>query len=91
MPHTAAAVASGALSADHVDLRARANHGSRTALFADHEETLVDQCKLLRFPDACRMVDYWRQCADAEGSEDEAERLRAGRYASVAKTIDGVG
>jgi hypothetical protein len=50
----------------------------------------VDQCKLLRFPDACRMVDYWRQCADAEGSEDEAERLRAGRYASVAKTIDGV-
>jgi hypothetical protein len=90
MPHTAAAVASGALSADHVDLLARANHGSRTALFADHEETLVDQCKLLRFPDACRMVDYWRQCADAEGSEDEAERLRAGRYASVAKTIDGV-
>ena len=90
MPHTAAALGSGALSPDHVDLLARANHGNRTALFADHEETLVDQCKLLRFPDACRMVDYWRQCADAEGTEDEAERLRAGRYASVAKTIDGV-
>jgi hypothetical protein len=36
------------------------------------------------------MVDYWRQCADAEATEDEAARLHAARYASVAKTIDGV-
>ena len=68
----------------------RANHGARTALFADHEATLVEQCQLLRFPDACRMVDYWRQRADADGSEDEAARLHASRHASVAKTIDGV-
>ena len=90
MPHTAAALASGALSPDHVDLLARANHGARSALFADHEATLVEQCQLLRFPEACRMVDYWRQCADAEGTEDEAARLHAGRHASVATTIDGV-
>jgi hypothetical protein len=50
----------------------------------------VEQCQLLRFPDACRMVDYWRQHADAQGTEDEAARLHAGRYASVAKTLDGV-
>jgi Domain of unknown function (DUF222) len=90
MPHTAAALACGALSPDHVDLLGRANHGARTAQFVDHEATLVDQCQLLRFPDACRMVDYWRQRADAEATEDEAARLHAGRYVSVATTIDGV-
>jgi hypothetical protein len=90
MPHTAAALASGALSPDHVDLLARANHGNRTQLFADHEATLVEQCQLLRFPDACRMVDYWRQRADAEATEDEAERLHAARHATVVTTIDGV-
>jgi len=90
MPHTAAAVASGALSPDHVDLLARANHGARTAQFADHEAILVEQCQLLRFPDACRMVDYWRQRADSASTEDEAARLHAGRFASAAKTIDGV-
>jgi 5-methylcytosine-specific restriction endonuclease McrA len=90
MPHTAAALASGALSPDHVDLLARASHGARSAQFVDHEATLVEQCQLLRFGEACRMVDYWRQCADAEGTEDEAARLHAGRHASVAKTLDGV-
>jgi hypothetical protein len=90
MPHTAAALASGALSPDHVDLLGRANHGNRSELFADHEATLVQQCQLLRFPDACRMVDYWRQRADAEATEDEAERLHAARHATVATTIDGV-
>ncbi len=90
MPQTEAALASGSLSPDHVDLLARANYGGRTTLFADHEETLVEQCKLLRFPDACRMVDYWRQRADAVGCEDEAARLHAGRHASVARTIYGV-
>ena len=79
MPHTNAALGSGSLSPDHVDLLARANDGARTGLFAEHEATLVEQCQLLRFPDACRMVDYWRQRADAAGCEDEAERIRSRR------------
>jgi hypothetical protein len=90
MPHTTAALASGSLSPDHVDLLSRANYGSRTAFFADHEETLVEQCKLLRFRDGCQMVDYWRQRADAEAFEDEAARLHDSRHASVATTFDGV-
>jgi Domain of unknown function (DUF222) len=89
MPQTAAAVADGALSPDHVDLLARANTGSRTKLFADHEATLVEQCQLLRHAQAHRMVEYWCQRADAEGAEDEAARLHAGRNASIAVTLDG--
>ncbi len=90
MPHTAAALATGDLSPDHVDLLARANSGSRTTVFADHEETLVEQCRQLRFADCCRMVAYWRQRADAETIDDEAQRLHEGRTASAAATIDGV-
>ncbi len=90
MPHTAAALAEGALSPDHVDLLACVDSGSRTVVFADHEETLVAQCKLLRFSDACRMVAYWRQRADAAIIEDEGQRLHEGRTASAATTFEGV-
>ena len=79
MPHTATAVAAGDLSADHVDLLARANDGPATALFADHEATLVEQCQLLRYAQAHRMVEYWRQRADAAAAEDDADRVHAGR------------
>lgn len=90
MPATAAALAAGDLSPDHVDLLARANDGSRGVLFADHEPVLVEQCKRLRFADAAKVVEYWRHRADAEGCEDEAQRRDDGRSASVAKTIDGM-
>ncbi len=89
MPHTAAAVAAGNLSPDHVDLLARANSGGREQLFADHEATLVEQCQLLRYAQAHRMVEYWRQRADAQACEDEAERLHSTRSASIAVTLDG--
>ncbi len=89
MPHTASAVADGNLSPDHVDLLARANSGSREQLFADHEATLVEQCQLLRYAQAHRMVEYWRQRADTEACEVEAERIHSTRSASVAVTVDG--
>ena len=60
--------------------------GRGTVVFADHEETLVAQCTLLRFSDACRMVAYWRQRADAATIEDEGQRLHDGRTASAATT-----
>jgi hypothetical protein len=78
------------VSPDHVDLLARASAGARGAAFADHESLLVEQCRRLRFADAAKVVDYWRQRADAEHCEDEAQRRDAGRSASVASTIDGM-
>ena len=54
MPHTRKALAAGALSPEHVDLLDGANSGSRQALFESHEETLVEQAKLLRFGDCHR-------------------------------------
>jgi hypothetical protein len=90
MPHTAAALADGALSPEHVDLLAGANNGNRRALFEPHEEMLVAQCKVLRFADAYRMIEYWKQHADAEATEDDAQRQHDGRGATAATTIDGM-
>jgi hypothetical protein len=90
MPHTAKALAVGELSVDHVDLLGAANDGCRRAVFAEHEEMLVEQCATLRFVQACRAVKYWRNRADADAVEDDAQRLHTGRAASVAVTIDGM-
>ena len=89
MPATAAALAAGELSPDHVDLLAKANRPWRNASFADHEATLVEQCKLLRFFDARKMVDYWCVRADADASEDQAERQRNAAHLDVSSTLDG--
>ena len=90
MPHTQRALADGALSVEHVDLLAGANSCSRQAIFESHEEELVEQAKVLRFGDCHRMVEYWKQRADAEATEDEGERLHGARHASAATTIDGM-
>lgn len=89
MPSTATALAAGELSPDHVDLLARANRPWRDASFADHEETLVEQCKILRFSDARKMVDYWCARADADATEDRAERQHDSAHLSVSSTLDG--
>jgi hypothetical protein len=89
MPATAAALAAGELSPDHVDLLAKANRPWRNASFADHEATLVEQCKVLRFYDARKMVDYWCVRADADAAEDHAERQRNAAHLDVSSTLDG--
>lgn len=90
MPHARGALSEGSLCAEHVDLLAAANSGTRRALFEPHEEMLVEQCKLLRFADAYRMIEYWKQRADATATEDDAERQHEGRGATAATTLDGM-
>ena len=89
MPHVADALAAGDLSVDHVDLLAKANQPWRNASFADHEATLVQQCKILRFRDARKMVDYWCARADADAAEDQAERQRNTAHLDISSTLDG--
>ena len=90
MPRTTAAVAAGELSPEHIDLLADANSGTRAALFESHEPTLVEQAKLLRFADCYKMIEYWKQRADAAATEDEDDRRHEARTASAAETIDGM-
>jgi hypothetical protein len=89
MPATAAALRAGEISPDHVDLLARANQPWRDDSFADHEESLVEQCKVLRFHDARRMVDYWCARADAVAAEERASRQREAAHLDASATLDG--
>jgi hypothetical protein len=88
MPHVADALTAGELSPDHVDLLAKANQPWRNASFADHEATLVEQCKILRFADARKMVSYWCARADANAAEDLAERQRNAAHLDASSTLD---
>lgn len=89
MPATAAALAERSISTDHVALLAQANSGCRTTRFAEHEADLVGFCQRMRYREVRNAIAYWCQRADAEGCEDDAARLKEGRGASVAETIDG--
>jgi hypothetical protein len=89
MPATATALAAGVISPDHVDLLSKAAQPWRNASFADHEDTLVEQCKLLRFADSRKMIDYWCARADADAAEDRAERQRNAAHLNVSPTLDG--
>jgi hypothetical protein len=90
MPHTFAMLAAGHLSPDHADLLARANDGPRRAQFSDHEALLVRLCQPLRYAEAAKVVEYWRQRADAASCEDQAQRRDADRSAAAAVTLDGM-
>jgi hypothetical protein len=72
-----------------VDLLAKANRPWRNADFADHEETLVEQCRVLRHADARKMVAYWCSRADAVAADDRAERQRLAAHLNVSPTLDG--
>ena len=93
MPLTSAAVASGALSTDHVDLFARANRPHRRELFARDEAVLVAACGSMIWDDAVRAVDYWCSRADADGAGDDAKQRdadrRAGAQLHASSTLDG--
>ncbi len=89
MPAVAAALAAGEISAEQVDLLSRANQPWRDAVFADHETSLVDHCRRLRWRPLRQIVDYWCQGADSVAAEDGAAVLEHRRAASIASTLDG--
>ncbi len=66
LPTTAAAIAAGSLSIDHLDLlaRARAEHEPH---FQRNEELLVTECSKLAFHQAVRVVEYWKQRDSPQG------------------------
>jgi len=72
MPEVAAAYASGAITSDHVRLLAAAQRSNPEA-FAKAEEELVDDASSSRFDHFARRVSYFRQIADPDGTEQEAQ------------------
>ena len=89
MPVTAAALASGALSVDQVDLLTAANQRDVSKLFERDEAMLVGEVRKLRYGDGRRAIDYWIERAYAESDKERSRPDPGGRRASATRTFDG--
>lgn len=90
LPVVRAAVTAGDLSLEHVDLLGAAATEPRANLFAEHESTLVDQCTVLRYADAVRLVQYWCQRADDELGNEPGERRAQKSSLHASTSLDGM-
>ncbi len=91
MPATTEAYAAGEITGAHVDLVARCDRTWRNTTFAESEAVLVDSCKTPWFDNAVRAIDYWKQLADRDACDDDAEIDREGRHASMVTGWRGEG
>jgi Domain of unknown function (DUF222) len=96
MPATAAAYQAGGIYGGHVDLVAACDREWRNADFADAEELLVNLCRTPYFGVAARGIEYWKQCADLDAADRDADNMHKSRHLSASVTwkgtvaIDGV-
>ena len=89
LPETERAWASGRITGDHVDVLASLRRDGTEEVLARDEALLVDQATKLPFAQFGRTTTYWMQRADPEGSEKDAERLRAGREVYLVPSFGG--
>jgi hypothetical protein len=77
-------------------LVASCNREWRNAEFAESEELLVNLCRTPSFSIAHTAIAYWKQCADRDAADRDADTVRQGRHLSVSfgwrgeLVIDGV-
>ncbi len=75
LPETARAWSTGEICASHVDTLAAVRRESTEEALQRDEAVLVEQAKKLPYESFTRVVGYWEQLADPDGTEcDEAKR-----------------
>jgi hypothetical protein len=79
----------GDITGAHVDVMASLRCDETEEALARDEALLVDQARRLRFDRFTRATAYWRQLADPDGADAEAERLRARRDVYLVKSLAG--
>jgi Domain of unknown function (DUF222) len=90
MPESAAALAAGTITVEHVDLLATANVAHRRAFFAVDERRLVEFCVELQYWAAEKAVRYWMCRVDAlTGHDDGPEPRWRNRQATSHRGVDG--
>ena len=89
MPATASAFAAGEVGSAQVRVLAGAQRCSPEG-FADAEGYLLDAARQLRVDDLRRTVEYWKQAADPNGVEVDADAQHARREARCVETFDGM-
>jgi hypothetical protein len=90
LPATAERLADGDLNGWHASRLAAGWSNPRTQEVAERDdETLSSEAARLPFRHFEQVVAYWRQLADEDGADDEAEAQRARRRLHVSRTLDG--
>ncbi|MCU1371023.1 MAG: hypothetical protein JWO77_2217 [Ilumatobacteraceae bacterium] len=89
LPVAEAAWLCGAIDGAHVSALAAERNDVTAEAMARDEALLVSQASHLRYATWHRSLTYWRQLADPDGVEVDAERLYADRQANVAQTFGG--
>jgi Domain of unknown function (DUF222) len=91
MPATAEALAAGDISLRHAMVLASLAGGRTVAFFARDEAILVDHAGTMSWADFVRAIEYWRQHADPDGVERDAEHDQALRRVHLSAGLRGTG
>ncbi|MGH9158268.1 MAG: DUF222 domain-containing protein [Acidimicrobiales bacterium] len=89
LPVASAAWLAGDIASAHVSALAGATTAVTTQAMARDEQMLVDKAKALRFDSFRRVLSYWCDHADPEGSEDKAENQVEARSFHLSTTLGG--
>jgi hypothetical protein len=89
LPEVAQAWRDGTIGADQAEAIASARRHRTEASMARDEAMLVAQAKELGFEDFTRVLDYWKQMADPDGTEASDEERKASRNVFLESSFSG--
>lgn len=89
MPEAEAAWLAGDIGEVHVSLLAAARTPATVDAFERDEAWLVRRARELRFGSFVRMLAYWRQRADPEGAETDADAQHRARRVHLSRSFGG--
>ncbi len=90
MAQTAEAFEAGEISPAHVEVLCSVRNERTEKHFERDETMLLEQARRLRFSQFARLVSYWEQHADEDGTNDAAEARRTRRDVSLQASYDGM-
>ena len=91
MPATTEAFAAGEISLRHANVLASLAGGRTAECFARDETILVDDARTMSWADFVRAIEYWRQHADPDGVERDAQHDEALRRVHLSPGLRGTG
>jgi len=91
MPATAEAFAAGDIALRHAMVLASLAGGRTAEYFTRDEAILVDDARTMSWADFVRAIEYWRQHADPDGVERDAQHDQALRRVHLSPGLRGTG
>ena len=91
MPTAAEAFAAGDISVRHAMVLASLTRGRTAEYFVRDEALLVDHARTMSWADFVRAIEYWRQHADPDGVERDADHDDALRRVHLSPGMRGTG